>query len=167
MASRRGSGIPAAGRRSAGAHEDLRLRIDGTPVTMDLGLLYAALDSRQVDMIAANSTDGQAAVRDVTILGRRSPLFSALRLRGGGARGALARYPGLRSALEQLPAKSRRRPCGGSISRWMANIIRRRRRRGVSGLARGEIMCAGSQNSANLSGRRKNSIQLRTRRGIR
>src|SRR5690349_19280774 len=34
------------------------LRTEGAPVAMDLGLLYAALTSGKVDMIAANSTDG-------------------------------------------------------------------------------------------------------------
>ncbi|MEI9975548.1 MAG: glycine betaine ABC transporter substrate-binding protein [Ignavibacteriota bacterium] len=44
------------------------LRLDAQPVNMDLGLLYAALDSRRVDMIAAQFHRRQAAVRDVTIL---------------------------------------------------------------------------------------------------
>ncbi len=34
------------------------LKFDGPPRTMDLGLLYRALQAHQVDMIAANSTDG-------------------------------------------------------------------------------------------------------------
>ncbi len=34
------------------------LHFDGPPRTMDLGLLYRALNAHQVDMIAANSTDG-------------------------------------------------------------------------------------------------------------
>ncbi len=34
------------------------LHFDGPPRTMDLGLLYRALNARQIDMIAANSTDG-------------------------------------------------------------------------------------------------------------
>ena len=70
------------------------LRSAGDPVTMDLGLLYSALASRKVDMIAANSTDGPAAVRDVDHPRRRPPLFPALRLRRSGARanpGALRR----------------------------------------------------------------------------
>jgi osmoprotectant transport system substrate-binding protein len=37
------------------------LRWDGTPKSMDLGLLYSALGQRQIDMGAANSTDGQLA----------------------------------------------------------------------------------------------------------
>ncbi len=34
------------------------LKFDGAPRTMDLGLLYRALSSGQVDMVAGNSTDG-------------------------------------------------------------------------------------------------------------
>ena len=34
------------------------LHFAGPPRTMDLGLLYRALNAHQVDMIAANSTDG-------------------------------------------------------------------------------------------------------------
>jgi glycine betaine/choline ABC-type transport system substrate-binding protein len=37
------------------------LHWDGTPRSMDLGLLYSALDEKQIDMGAANSTDGQLA----------------------------------------------------------------------------------------------------------
>ena len=52
----------------AGLQRTYGLNAEGAPVTMDLGLLYTALDTRKVDMIAANSTDGPAAVRDVVIL---------------------------------------------------------------------------------------------------
>jgi osmoprotectant transport system substrate-binding protein len=36
---------------------------------MDLGLLYSALDEKQIDMGAANSTDGQLAQTKFTALG--------------------------------------------------------------------------------------------------
>jgi glycine betaine/choline ABC-type transport system substrate-binding protein len=81
------------------------LRIDGTPVTMDLGLLYEALDGRQVDMIAANSTDGQAAVRDVTILDDDRHYFPPYDCAVVAREDTLARHPGLRSALEQLSGR--------------------------------------------------------------
>src|SRR5262249_214057 len=44
------------------------LRMEGAPIAMDLGLLYSALNSRKVDMIAANSTDGLASALDVALL---------------------------------------------------------------------------------------------------
>jgi len=81
------------------------LRLDGEPVNMDLGLLYAALDSRKVDMIAANSTDGPAAVRDVTILADDRHYFPPYDCAVVAREDTLARYPGLRGALEQLSGK--------------------------------------------------------------
>ena len=44
------------------------LPLNGSAKTMDLGLLYKALDQKQVDMVAANATDGQLSVLDVTVL---------------------------------------------------------------------------------------------------
>jgi osmoprotectant transport system substrate-binding protein len=41
-----------------GLEQTYGLRFDGNPRTMDLGLLYRALQSGQVDMVAGNSTDG-------------------------------------------------------------------------------------------------------------
>lgn len=81
------------------------LRLDGDPVTMDLGLLYAALDSRKVDMIAANSTDGPAAVRDVTILADDRHYFPPYDCAVVAREETLARYPALRGALEELSGK--------------------------------------------------------------
>jgi glycine betaine/choline ABC-type transport system substrate-binding protein len=81
------------------------LRLDGDPVTMDLGLLYAALDSRKVDMIAANSTDGPAAVRDVTILADDRNYFPPYDCAVVARGETLARYPALRGALEELAGK--------------------------------------------------------------
>ncbi len=43
----------------AGLRETYRLDFRGEPRTMELGLLYRALDAGQVDVIAGNSTDGQ------------------------------------------------------------------------------------------------------------
>jgi glycine betaine/choline ABC-type transport system substrate-binding protein len=72
---------------------------------MDLGLLYAALDSRKVDMIAANSTDGLAAVRDVTILRDDRHYFPPYDCAVVVRQDALARFPQLRAALEELSGK--------------------------------------------------------------
>src|ERR1700736_5730505 len=44
------------------------LKFNGAPRTMDLGLLYRALQAHQVDMIAANSTDGPIAALGLTVL---------------------------------------------------------------------------------------------------
>jgi osmoprotectant transport system substrate-binding protein len=78
------------------------LRLQGEPVTMDLGLLYAGLQSRKVDMIAANSTDGLLSVLEVTALADDRNYFPPYQCAVIAREGTLARYPGLRAALEQL-----------------------------------------------------------------
>jgi len=52
----------------AGLLKTYHLPILGSPTTMDLGLLYKALEQRQVSMVAGNATDGQLSVLDVLIL---------------------------------------------------------------------------------------------------
>jgi len=44
------------------------LPIHGSPKTMDLGLLYKALEQGQVSMVAGNATDGQLSVLDAVVL---------------------------------------------------------------------------------------------------
>jgi osmoprotectant transport system substrate-binding protein len=81
------------------------LRPDGDPVTMDLGLLYAALKSRKVDMIAANSTDGLAAVLDVAMLEDDRHYFPPYECAVVARADSLARLPGLQGALTELSGK--------------------------------------------------------------
>jgi osmoprotectant transport system substrate-binding protein len=81
------------------------LRSAGDPVTMDLGLLYAALDSRKVDMIAANSTDGAVSVRDVTVLADDRGFFPPYDCAVVVREETLSRYPALRGVLEELSGK--------------------------------------------------------------
>ena len=81
------------------------LRIEGNLVTMDLGLLYQALQSRKVDMIAANSTDGLASALDVTILQDDRRYFPPYECAVVVREDTLARFPQLRGALEQLAGK--------------------------------------------------------------
>lgn len=81
------------------------LRVDGKPVTMDLGLLYAALDSRKVDLIAANSTDGLASTLDVVILEDDRRYFPPYECAVVARRDAFDRFPKLRAALDELSGK--------------------------------------------------------------
>ncbi len=81
------------------------LRTSADPVTMDLGLLYSALASRKVDMIAANSTDGLASVHDVAILQDDRHYFPPYECAVVARDETLTRYPQLRPALEQLSGK--------------------------------------------------------------
>jgi glycine betaine/choline ABC-type transport system substrate-binding protein len=81
------------------------LRTQGDPVSMDLGLLYSALQGRQVDMIAANSTDGLASVLDVAILRDDRHYFPPYECGVVAREDTLARFPQLRGALEELSGK--------------------------------------------------------------
>ncbi|HLK49502.1 MAG TPA: glycine betaine ABC transporter substrate-binding protein [Bryobacteraceae bacterium] len=82
-----------------------RLRLQGDPVTMDLGLLYAALQGRKVDMIAANSTDGLLSVLDVKTLADDRHYFPPYQCAVIVREATLAQFPGLRAALAQLSGK--------------------------------------------------------------
>jgi osmoprotectant transport system substrate-binding protein len=77
----------------------------GAPKTMDLGLLYKALDDKQVDMIAANYTDGKLSVLDLKVLKDDKKAFppyqAALVVRSD----TMAAHPGLRKALDELSGR--------------------------------------------------------------
>jgi len=81
------------------------LRLTRDPVAMDLGLLYAALGSRKVDLIAANSTDGLASAMDVVILDDDRHYFPPYECAVVVREQTLSRYPQLRPALEELSGK--------------------------------------------------------------
>ena len=52
----------------AGLLKTYQLPLHGTPKTMDLGLLYKALEQGQVSMVAGNATDGQLSVLNAVVL---------------------------------------------------------------------------------------------------
>ena len=81
------------------------LRIQDSPVTMDLGLLYQALEHDQVDMIAANSTDGLLSVLDVRVLTDDQQYFPPYQCATVVRESTLATYPDLRAALEELSGR--------------------------------------------------------------
>lgn len=73
--------------------------------TMDLGLLYQALDRRQVDMAAGNSTDGLLSVLPLRVLADDRHYFPpyecAIVIRADVAQ----RFPGAKEALSELSGK--------------------------------------------------------------
>ena len=89
----------------AGLLNTYHLRLSGEPVTMDLGLLYSALQSGKVDMIAANSTDGLLSVLNVSVLTDDRHYFPPYQCAAVVREDVLARYPGLSAALEQLSGR--------------------------------------------------------------
>lgn len=81
------------------------LRFEGAPRTMDLGLLYRALEARQVDMIAANSTDGPIQALGLTALADDRHYFPPYQAVPLVRDEALGRWPQMQQALEALGGK--------------------------------------------------------------
>jgi osmoprotectant transport system substrate-binding protein len=81
------------------------LRFSAAPVSMDLGLLYRALEQGQVDMIAANATDGLLSKLDLRILTDDRHAFPPYEVCIAVRRGSLDRIPGLEPALQELSDK--------------------------------------------------------------
>ena len=82
-----------------------RLHWKGAPKTMDLGLLYKAMEQGQVNMIAANSTDGLLSKMDLKALADDKHAFPPYEVCIAVRQESLGRFPGLRAALEQLSGK--------------------------------------------------------------
>src|SRR6266849_227571 len=81
------------------------LRIKGQVKTMDLGLLYRALEQRQVDMLAASATDGMLSVLDVIVLQDDRHYFPPYEAAPVVRADSLAAHPGMREALNELAGK--------------------------------------------------------------
>jgi len=73
--------------------------------TMDLGLLYKALEDGQVNMIAANATDGLLSKLDVKVLEDDKHAFPPYEVCIAAREEQLERVPGLRAALLELSGK--------------------------------------------------------------
>lgn len=81
------------------------LKFSGRPRTMDLGLLYRALNAHQVDMIAANSTDGPIRAFGLTALADDKHYFPPYQAVPLVRDEALQRWPQIRTALDALAGK--------------------------------------------------------------
>lgn len=81
------------------------LHFNGAPRTMDLGLLYRALNAHQVDIIAANSTDGPIQEFGLTALDDDRHYFPPYQAVPLVRDEALARWPQIRDALNALAGK--------------------------------------------------------------
>ena len=77
----------------------------GDPRVMDLGLLYRALEAHQVDMIAANSTDGQIQTLGLTVLEDDKHYFPPYQAVPLVRDAALRQWPGLGEAMQALAGK--------------------------------------------------------------
>jgi osmoprotectant transport system substrate-binding protein len=81
------------------------LKFDGAPRTMDLGLLYRALTAHQVDMIAANSTDGPIAALGLAVLADDRHYFPPYQAVPLVRDEALQRWPQMRVAMDTLAGR--------------------------------------------------------------
>lgn len=86
----------------AGLLKTYGLPVLGSPRTMDLGLLYKALEQRQVSMVAGNATDGQLSVLDVVVLQDDKHYFPPYDCAFAVRREILEANPPLRRALNEL-----------------------------------------------------------------
>jgi osmoprotectant transport system permease protein len=78
------------------------LRFTRPPREMDLGLLYQALEAREVDLVVGSATDGLIEARGLRVLEddrRYFPPYDAVPVASAAS---LARHPGLREALASL-----------------------------------------------------------------
>ena len=81
------------------------LKFADAPRTMDLGLLYRALGAHQVDMIAANSTDGPIEALGLTVLEDDKHYFPPYQAVPLVREDALKKWPEMQPALNALAGK--------------------------------------------------------------
>jgi osmoprotectant transport system substrate-binding protein len=81
------------------------LKFDGSPRTMDLGLLYRALGSGQVDMVAGNSTDGPIRAMGFVVLEDDKHYFPPYEAVPLVRDDSLRRHPGIQVAMDRLAGK--------------------------------------------------------------
>jgi len=81
------------------------LKFATSPRTMDLGLLYRALQAHQVDMIAANSTDGPIEALGLTALEDDRHYFPPYQAVPLVRKESLQRWPQMQTALNALTGR--------------------------------------------------------------
>lgn len=81
------------------------LHFTSSPRIMDLGLLYRALISHQVDLVAGNSTDGMIEAYHLVVLQDDRHYFPPYQAVPIAREQMLHRYPAVRKALEGLAGK--------------------------------------------------------------
>jgi glycine betaine/choline ABC-type transport system substrate-binding protein len=89
----------------AGLVKAYGLGIKGQIETMDLGLLYQALEQRRVDIVAAAATDGMLSVLDVRVLQDDQHYFPPYEAAPVVRADALAAHSTMRQALDELAGR--------------------------------------------------------------
>jgi glycine betaine/choline ABC-type transport system substrate-binding protein len=88
-----------------GLSEAYGFKLRSPPRVMDLGLLYRALASAEIDLTAGNSTDGRIEALDLVMLRDNMRYFPPYEGALVARRAALDRNAALRPALEMLSGK--------------------------------------------------------------
>src|SRR5271156_349645 len=88
-----------------GLQKTYGLKLDGSPRTMDLGLLYRALQSGQVDMVAGNSTDGPIRALGLAALEDDRHYFPPYEAVPLFREDSLRRHPGIQVAMDRLAGR--------------------------------------------------------------
>ncbi|MBW4639164.1 MAG: ABC transporter substrate-binding protein [Gloeocapsa sp. UFS-A4-WI-NPMV-4B04] len=86
----------------SGLSKTYGLQFAKSPRVMDLGLIYRALIQNQIDLTAGNSTDGQIARLDLTVLKDDLHYFPPYEATPIVRQATLKQHPELRSAIAQL-----------------------------------------------------------------
>ena len=89
----------------AALNKAYNIRWNAAPKTMDLGLLYKALEQGQVTMIAANATDGLLSKMDLKVLDDDKHAFPPYQVCIAVREDSMQDIPGLREALAELSGK--------------------------------------------------------------
>jgi glycine betaine/choline ABC-type transport system substrate-binding protein len=89
----------------SGLIQTYRLNCKGSVKTMDLGLLYQALEEGQVDMVAGSGTDGLLSAKPFVVLEDDQHYFPPYEAAIVVRSASLEKFPGLREALGSLSGK--------------------------------------------------------------
>ncbi len=81
------------------------LKFKEAPRTMDLGLLYRALQNQQVDMVAGNSTDGPIRALGFTVLDDDRHYFPPYQAVPLIREDSISLHPGIQVAMDRLAGK--------------------------------------------------------------
>jgi len=96
------------------------LRLSGAPVTMDLGLLYTALQNGTIEMGAGSATDGRLADSAFTVLADDRHYFPPYECAIVARDQTLAEFPQIKAALGELAGRisdSRMRQLNAAVDR--------------------------------------------------
>jgi osmoprotectant transport system substrate-binding protein len=88
-----------------GMDDAYHLKFAGEPRVMDLGLLYRALDNRQVDIVSGNSTDGAITALGLRVLADDRHYFPPYQAVPLVRQQALREHPRMQGALDRLTGK--------------------------------------------------------------